>query len=241
MASPFQSGDFASRIALLRRSALLACLTESELANLGSRTQLQTYSAGQVIFLEGEPCLGLCIVEAGRIRLFTNVSGIEEGYDRGREQTIGLMGPGATFAEVPAFDGDRNPVSAEALVASRIVVVPEADIQALLASNPAFAAAALVAMAGRTRHLLAMVKDLSLRQVHGRVAKILLQVENPSSGVGAGINLQAQFTRQQIAHMAGTVREVVARSLRDFEHDGAIAIERDSITIIDRAKLARYQ
>jgi CRP/FNR family transcriptional regulator len=69
------------------------------------------------------------------------------------------------------------------------------------------------------------------------VAKILLQSIGPDEGVGAGSDQRARLTQREIAEMAGTAREVVARTLKVFEREGAIAVDQGRITILDPAQL----
>jgi CRP/FNR family transcriptional regulator len=78
---------------------------------------------------------------------------------------------------------------------------------------------------------MSLVEDLSFRHVIGRVAKVLL--ENAGNGATPG----ARLTQQEMAAMVGSVREVVARSLKTLEAEGAISMERHRIRITDRPLL----
>ena len=81
------------------------------------------------------------------------------------------------------------------------------------------------------RDLVALVEDLSFRQVTGRVAKILLE------HAGDGTGPRSRLTQQEMAAMAGTAREVVGRSLKSLEDEGAIRLDRHRIVITDREAL----
>jgi len=56
--------------------------------------------------------------------------------------------------------------------------------------------------------------------------------------MGAGADLSRRVTQQEIAEMAGTSREVVARALRVIEASGAIEMDRGEIRLIDARKLS---
>jgi CRP/FNR family cyclic AMP-dependent transcriptional regulator len=86
-------------------------------------------------------------------------------------------------------------------------------------------------LATQARQLGLLVEDLSFRHVTGRVAKILLE----HAGDGAGP--RPRLTQQDMAAMAGTVREVVGRSLKALEDVGAIRLERHRIVIVDKEAL----
>ena len=86
-------------------------------------------------------------------------------------------------------------------------------------------------LAERLRQLVSLVEDLSFRHVIGRVARILLEQ------AGDGASPRPRLTQQEMAAMAGTVREVVGRSLKTLEEEGAIRLEHHRIVITDRRVL----
>jgi CRP/FNR family transcriptional regulator len=87
------------------------------------------------------------------------------------------------------------------------------------------------------RHTLTLVQDLSLRNVDSRVAKVLLQRVETRPGIGAGAQCRTRLTQQELAEMAGTVREVAARSLKRLASRGAIRLDGGQVVILDRNKL----
>ena len=52
-----------------------------------------------------------------------------------------------------------------------------------------------------------------------------------------GGRLVAQISQQELADAVGSVREVVARVLRDFRVAGIVATTADSVMILDAARL----
>lgn len=82
----------ASRVAALKKVALLADLDESDLQILAAAAVPRRYGPGEMVFSEGDPCEGLYVVESGLVKLF-KVSA------SGREQVLTLEGPGASMAE----------------------------------------------------------------------------------------------------------------------------------------------
>jgi len=88
-------------------------------------------------------------------------------------------------------------------------------------------------LAGRARYLLSLVEDLSFKHVIGRIARILL--EHAGDGKVAGERL----TQHDMAAMAGTVREVVGRSLKALEQEGAIRFDRYRIVITNKEILKK--
>jgi CRP/FNR family cyclic AMP-dependent transcriptional regulator len=124
-------------------------------------------------------------------------------------------------------------VSATAALDTTVWVVDCRAMVDLVATHPALAAAIIENLASRSRHLLSLVEDLSLRTVSARLAKLLLtrarrEAEAPQP-----------MTQQEMAAQLGTVREMVGRVLRTFEDEDLIRFDRHRLIILDREGLER--
>jgi CRP-like cAMP-binding protein len=227
-----------ARLTRLQQEPMFRDLPREELIWVARVSRTQDLAPGELLILEGDVCRGLYVVDSGTIRLSKGSSSSAFGF--GREQTIGLMRPGDSFNEVPVFDDGPNPVTAEAIEDSRVILVPGNEVRDLVQRSPEFAGLIIKIMSHRLRHMLAMIEDVSMRDVTGRVAKILLQVQHPSVGVGAGLTNGRRLTQREIAEMAGTAREVVARVLKKMERTGAIVVNRGDVRILDPELLESF-
>lgn len=232
------AGSYSVRLKRLQHDPLFEGLPGDELEWLARVSRTQCLSPREVLVLEGDECRAMYIVDRGTVRLSKSSSSSAFGF--GREQTIRLMGPGDSFNEVPIFDGGVNPVTVEALDETRVIVIPKREVQELVDRSPEFASVIIRIMAQRLRHMLAMIEDVSMRDVTGRVAKILLQVQHPTCGVGAGVKTGRRLTQREIAEMAGTAREVVARALKKMERAGAVTVQRGDVQILDVGLLESF-
>jgi CRP-like cAMP-binding protein len=230
--------SFVLRLERLKQEPMFQMLPSDELDWLARVSRTQCLTPGEVLLLEGDECRGLYIVDRGTIRLSKSSSSSAFGF--GREQTIRLMVPGDSFNEVPVFDDGPNPVTAEALDDACVIFVPKKDVQDLVDRSPEFGRLIIKIMSQRLRHMIAMIEDVSMRDVTGRVAKILLQVQCPSDGVGAGVTTGRRLTQREIAEMAGTAREVVARALKKMERTGAVTVKRGDVQILDPELLESF-
>ena len=208
-------------IELLRSVPYFAHLDRAALQAVSKAAIKRRYGKDEVIFLEGEPCAGLFIVEKGRVKLF------KVSLD-GREQVVKLLGSGEFFNEVAVLDGGPNPVSAMAALESTLRIIDRRTMLDLLARYPALAQGVIENLAARARHLVSLVEDLSLRTVSARLAKLLL-----TQAVG-GDKAPRRMTQQEMAAQLGTVREMVGRVLRGFEEEGLIHFDRHRIIILDQ-------
>ena len=81
-----------------------------------------------------------------------------------------------------------------------------------------------------------MVDELSFYQVTNRLARLITQMPNEML---AGKSDQ-RLTQDEMAARLGSVREVVARSLRELERSGAIKSARGKIWIRNDAILKEW-
>lgn len=208
----------------LRGLPLFQGLDDAAVAEISRLAQRRSYAPGQLIGLEGESCTVVYFVAQGWVRVY-KVS-LE-----GREQVLARLGLGASLYLVPAFDGGPNPASAEALTEAILYAFRRDDFLWLVHRHPQVALTALQDLAAKLRHLTALVEDLSLRTVEGRLAKLLLKLAAETD------EAPRRMTQQEMAAQLGTVREVVGRILVELERDGLIRKERHRIVIVDRLSL----
>ena len=213
-------------LGLMHSVPYFARLDTAAMQAAAARAVCRNYGRGAVIFLEGDPCAGLHVIEEGRVRLY-KISA------EGREQVVKLLGPGEFFNEVAVFDEGSNPVSAMAALDATLWVIDCASMGDLVSRFPALAEAVIENLAARSRHLLSLVEDLSLRTVSARLAKLLL------SQAQTGRAAPRLTSQQEMAAQLGTVREMVGRVLRTFEDEGLIQLDRHRIIILDREGLER--
>ncbi len=185
---------------------------------------LHQYPAGEVLFLEGDAPRGLYIVKEGRVRLYRSSF-------RGRDVILRIVREGDSFNEVPVFDGGRNPVNAMAMDDTEIWIVAAEVIREQLQVSPELAMTVIQALCQRTRKLVGKVTEISLYPVTSRLAKLLLEL--PPERLSGGNRL----SQEDLAAYLGTVREVLARSLRQLQRKGAIQVRRGHIDILDEGVL----
>jgi len=211
----------------IRRAALFAALPEPVCVALASIAVRVHHTAGEVIFLEGDPSPGLYVLLSGRVRL----SRISPG---GREQVLHIVEPGQHFNSVSVFDGGPCPVNASAQSDVTALLFPGESLRILILDHPVVALRLLADSCRYLRRLVDLVDDLALTTVQGRLARLLLtQAEEGEAGI------VQPLTQSEMAVRLGTVREMIGRSLKTFEGMGLIRIERGVIVIVDRAGLER--
>ncbi|UCB42923.1 MAG: Crp/Fnr family transcriptional regulator [Dehalococcoidales bacterium] len=199
-------------------------LDSAELSSVGQFFSERKVERGEIIQLEGESARELYFVASGAIKVFKTSA-------EGKEQILSIIRPGEAFNDIAIFDGEPSPVSAQAMTPVTLYGIGQSELHTLLREYPRLSLNTTSVLAKRTRQLMALVEDLSFRNVISRVARVLL--ENAGNGTAPG----ARLTQQEMAAMVGSVREVVARSLKALEAEGAIRLERHRIRIMDKEAL----
>lgn len=222
--TPAPDGALAERLALLRGLPYMATLAAPVLHAIAEASTIRAHCAGEVLAIQGDPCPGLLIVQSGRIK--TSLLS-----PSGREHILDIYGPGEAVNEADALGGTPSMATIEALDEATTLVTGCHTLDLLLDQLTPAARSALQVLAGRCRHLVSVIGDLSLRPVTARLAGLLLDhARRPD---------RPTLTRGQMAAHLGTVREMVSRSLRDLERSGVLRIEQGQIVIVERDELAR--
>jgi CRP-like cAMP-binding protein len=205
---------------------LLQGLDSVELSRLAELMRERSYPKGSVILFEDDPGDSLFVVRSGRVKV------VLVGED-GREVILGILGPGEHFGELSLIDGQPRSAHVIAIEDTQLVVLRREDFRRRVEQSPALAWALLSALSKRLRRADEQIGRLVLLDVHGRIAKLLLDAAGPD-GV-----IEKRLTHQTIAHMIGASRETVSRAMREFQDRGLIAVHRRQITVADRAGLER--
>lgn len=215
----------------LSKVQIFSGLTESELGFLAQRTRPHSYSPGELVFGEGEPCSGLYVVESGNIRIFKSSPG-------GREQVLSIDGPGSSIAELPVFDGGNYPASAAAIDNATLLFVSKQDFQALCLAHPQVGLKVLRVVGGRLRRLVGIIEELSFTTVRHRLASLLLRLaKKEGRHTSQGTEITLPVSNQELASQIGTVRELVSRNLSRLQAEGILTIDGRTVTILDAKAL----
>lgn len=180
--------------------------------------------AGQKVFSPGQDCASFIVVTAGSVRVSTMT-------ESGRELMLYRVGPQETCVLTTACLMSSAIYDAEGVVETdtEALVIPKTLFNELLGGSAAFRHFVFSSYGDRLRDLIALVREVSQRQVDRRLARYL--IERGSAGPIAA-------THQEVAAELGTAREVVSRLLKHFETEGLVRLERRQIIIADHGRLS---
>jgi CRP-like cAMP-binding protein len=216
-------------VELLKAIPYFAGLEEADLEAVKQYMFEQSVERNDMILIEGDPAEAVYFVVSGAVKVFK--TSIE-----GKEQILCLVRAGESFNDVPVLDGGPNIASAVAMTPTVLYGMTKTDIESLLREDPSVAMNMIKVLSKKVRHFVDLVEDLSFRDVTSRVAKLLLGYAADHGGDEEGTP-RPRLTQQEMAAMVGTAREVVGRSLKTLEEEGAIRMDRHRIVVVNKKAL----
>jgi CRP/FNR family transcriptional regulator len=206
----------------LRSTLIFGALDRDSLIAVAQAVTRQEFVRGQFLTHEGDEPAGLYVVISGTVKRFKTLGR--------REQVLAFFGPGESFAEACLLDGCPEFATTLAIEAGAVYGLPREEFEPLLHAVPQLSRLLAEALAQRLRHFTQVIEDLGLRDSTERVASLI--VRHDASG------RLHMLTQADLAAALGTVREVVARALRELERLNAISLSHGRILVYDQPLLA---
>ncbi|MDD2381803.1 MAG: Crp/Fnr family transcriptional regulator [Mariniphaga sp.] len=191
-----------------------------------NRTRI-TYMRGETLFKQGAFSPHVLFVVKGLIKIF-----VQTGYDR--QMNISLAQPGDFLAYSALFGENMYTYSAQALKDSEICMIEKESMKAALLENPELALEVTSKNYRMEKHLLEMIKNLSYKQMRGKLASSLIYLSQYDF---LKENVFEYLTRQDLADFASVSAESAIRFLKEFEKEKIVRLEGKSIEILDQNQL----
>lgn len=186
----------------------------------------RSFPAGQLILQQDALGDSLYVLIDGQVKV------VLIGED-GREVILSVLGSGAVFGEMSLLDDEPRSAHVISMTPCNVLTLHRLAFRERLYSSPDLCMAVLAGLSKRLRRADERIRALSLLDVNGRVAHLLLQ---QAADAGAD-TFPRRLTHQTMAELVGASRETVSRTLRHLEERGVVGINRRQVTILDRAAL----
>jgi len=188
----------------------------------------QVFKRGQSIFGEEDEATGFYVVISGRVKIFKLSA-------EGKEQILHIFGAGEPFGEVAVFTGRRFPANAAALEETRVFFFSRKEFIELIRKDPSLALNLLAVLSQRLRRFSALIENLSLKEVPGRLAAYLLYLGEGKKELN---DLTLEISKNQLASLLGTIPETLSRILARMAREGFLELSgQRRIRILDRTGL----
>lgn len=207
-------------------------LSYEDLAALERHRTHHDYRAGEVIFHQSAPCLGVHCVESGTV-------GLRKVDAEGRGVIVRLVHPHETVGGRTFFAGGSYSSTAEALTPARVCFIDRTGVRELLTRSPALAQRFLRRLAEDLRDADDEKLQAATLGVRARVARLLLALAERYGVPGApgAFELELPLARQDMAALIGVRPESVARAVRSLTDDGVALFQGRTVTIPDIDRL----
>jgi CRP/FNR family transcriptional regulator, cyclic AMP receptor protein len=217
--------NLAVNTTILKTVPLFSLFSDHELATLFPAIQHRSYPRHSFMLRAGEKTDALYIILSGKAKVV-----IDDGD--GREVTLTTIGPSEFFGEMSLIDEKPRSASVEALEPCEILYISKPAFMACLKDN--FDAAMLILrnVVGRLREADRKIATLALMDVHGRVARLLMDLARDVNGLWV-----VDTGSEEMARMVGASREMVSRVLKEMRDGGLIRRDKRKIIVLDRASM----
>jgi CRP/FNR family cyclic AMP-dependent transcriptional regulator len=195
-------------------------LDENALRALAPHGVARQFPKSAVVINEGDATDSLYVVLSGRAKVYVS-------EEDGREVVVNTVGAGEYFGEM-VLDGGPRSASVMALEPCRFFIIPRADVEHMIASNPAFARDVIHKLIEQVRNLTDKVRDLALKGVYSRFIRFI--DDNAVERDGKRV-VHERLTQQDIAARIGGSREMVSRIVKDLTAGGYISIDAKHINV----------
>lgn len=180
---------------------------------------------GATIFEEGDPCTKLAFVVSGVVRVYKMA-------ENGREMTLYRIIPGESCILSISSLLSNNPLGAIAVVEEEVqaILVTDRMFRLWMETQPGLQRFVFDLLSRRLSSVLTIVEEVAFGRVDHRMAKYLFDHMQEGGKV--------HCTHQLIATEIGTSREVVSRTLKEWELAGLVELGRGMVIVLDRNGLA---
>lgn len=223
----------ADELGVLARAEIFHGVEPNVMASLTEQLQSVEFPCGSTIYEVGDVSDRLYIIIAGKVKIGHSVPG-------GRPRLLAVMGPSDMFGAASMFDSGTRTADASALTNVRALSMDRVALRTLVSGHPQFAEQLLRVLARRLRRTDITLAALISTDGPGRVATQLLQLAQRFGRHECdGLRVTHDLTQEEIAHLIGSSRETVNKTLANFIHRGWIQVDGKSVLILEPERLAR--
>jgi CRP/FNR family transcriptional regulator len=201
----------------------LAPLPADLAAELSSRSRTVQLPAGTRVFEAGQHAQNMLLLLKGTVR-------VQQVSDTGREVFLYRVHAGESCILTTACMLADEDYAAEGIAETDIeaVAIPRSVFDDLAGRSPVFRTFVFRAYSRRIADLFALIDDIVFQRIDVRLAERLLALEQDGT---------VHATHQALAVELGTAREVISRTLAEFQRRGWVETARGEIRIGNRAGL----
>jgi CRP/FNR family transcriptional regulator len=193
---------------------------------LTSGSKIVSVAAGTQVFGPGQSADSLLLLLEGTVR-------VQHKSDTGREVFLYRVNAGESCVLTTACMLAFEDYSADGIAETDVkaVAIPRKTFDNLVARSPIFREFVFTAYSRRITDLFTLIDDIVFQRMDVRLASRLLELADKNDVVHA--------THAVLGTELGTAREVISRTLSEFQRRGWVEQARGQVRLTDRAGLER--
>ncbi len=214
--------------ALLRSDPWFGSLSSGLVSDLLALATLRRLQSGEHLFFRGDPPDGVYALLEGSLR----ISGVNEA---GKEAILSMVEPPMWLGEIALFDRLPRTHNAVAEGVTRLLHVPMAALDELLARHPQYWRDFGVLMSLKVRFAFIGLEDLALLPADMRVMRRLVLLSQSAPVDGPCV---LPISQSQLGLMLSLSRQTTNQVLQSLQDRGIVQVAYGRIKVLDRAQLA---
>ncbi len=204
-------------------------LTEPERVLIDKNSVSINFKKGETVCKQGAFASHIFFLEAGLVKVYLEEKSIN---------LILMLSTQNSLMGLPAIYDASNklPFSISTYTNSRIRMIDIQIFRQLLKQNPEFSYRIINLLNESTAQIYGRFFSLTKKQLHGRLADILLCLSNR---IFKRTSFDLPLSRADLGDLTGMSTESVIRMMKDFKDDGLIEMDCKKIELLDIMRLER--
>lgn len=204
-------------------------LTEEEKQLIDEHSVSINFKKGETVCKRGAFASHIYFLEEGLVKVY-----LEE---RNKNLILTLFTKNNLLGLSSVFEGNNKlPYSVSTYTDSKVRMIDIQIFRQLLKQNPEFSYRIINLLNEKTSQIYGRFFSLTQKQLHGRLADILLCLSNR---IFKSSSFELPLSRADLGDLTGMSTESVIRMMKEFKEDGLIGMHCKSIELLDVARLER--
>lgn len=196
-------------------------LTENDLDELRSNSNIVTYEKAEVILRQNTRTSHIAIIKSGLVKVY------KEGQNK-RSVIIKVARTGEYIGLTSVYGSNLHQYSASAIQSCEICYIDFYTFNRIVNRNKEFAMGLIKLVSEENIFVMERLMGQIHKQLPGRIADVILYF---SETIFNSPVFEFPLSRKELAELAGTTKESFIRTLAEFKHDKIIQLDGSKVVI----------
>lgn len=216
---------------LLADVFIFSSLGQAERRRVARLCAQREIAEGEIIFQQNDPPRWFLVLLKGAVRIYKTT-------ESGRTVILRIVHAGDVFGEIATFSGSVYSASAQALTASRILLIGHDEFMEIFRAHPQVGFEITLDLCRRLREAHQTIHAMAVDPVERRLVGILVHLaDRIGRNNGHEIEIPIRVTRKHFAEMTGVRVETMIRTMGVLKNKGLVATRKERLVVRDIAGL----